>query len=347
MPLYQNIHLFASHKGGTGKTLLSFQCACQFAKQFPDVNVLVFDLTELGDLTKRFMGHSQEALAENFGTMFELFESIDKRKGFWTRIKEKAGYDTKVDFENSTQPCLFNQEIPQNLFLVSSGVNPEQRSEYHDNMNRDDLKELALNIRQTLNQSDKSWKVFIDTDGDRRPAEFTKLGYCLADHIVIPLCPDIADFERVVAMIQTLDKLYEEIQYDAKIAMIIWNRLQLYKKDGDENGSFSITKIEQDIVEKLNNRLYALAQESDLFIHRHQKSLQEFCNHSTARVRDFPASICVPSNAAGHPFINMRAGKTQTPDGTKFQVTQDQIDASQANIDDILQRLEKMEICDN
>ena len=71
MPL-QSAHVFASHIGHTGKRTLCFQVACQQAAQNMDANVLVLDLTEEGDVTKRFLkAMAQEVSVEESSTKEE------------------------------------------------------------------------------------------------------------------------------------------------------------------------------------------------------------------------------------------------------------------------------------
>ena len=46
-------------------------------------------------------------------------------------------------------------------------------------------------------------KVFLDTDGDRRPSPNTQIAYDFADYCVIPLEPDECDFGRLEPMIES------------------------------------------------------------------------------------------------------------------------------------------------
>lgn len=337
MPVVHGIHLFASHKGGTGKTLLSFQAATQFAFDHPEINVLVFDLTELGDLSKRMLGHDEKAIEEQCGAMFDLLSTLDKHKTWFAKFQNQVGMKNEIDFEKSVHPSEFNAAIPKNLWLVSSGVDEENAQEM-------DVKQYANDIRRALEVATQPWKVFVDTDGDRRPALFTQLGYCLADYVIIPLQADIADFQRLEAMIDIVAQLSEELKFHAKISQVIWNRLQLNKTEADVHGSFQLTKVEHETVTFLNKKLYERSKNSDLFLHRSEGlSFEDFCNASTVRVRDFPATVCIPSNSQGIPFCCMKPGRIPTSDPSNvFTVGQAQIDGAVQNIHDMLNRLESM-----
>eukprot|EP00397_Hematodinium_sp_SG-2012_P046017 GEMP01051858.1.p1 GENE.GEMP01051858.1~~GEMP01051858.1.p1 ORF type:complete len:337 (+),score=75.03 GEMP01051858.1:73-1083(+) len=334
MVISREIHLFASHKGGTGKTMLCFQIACQYAHENPEEHVLAFDLTELGDLTKRLFGHRADVIEDQCGAIFDLFHAVDKQKSMLSVFKSSVGMNQKIDFTNSVQPSVYNEAIPPNVYLVSSGAATQDMESF-------DYNKYAESIRSSLETSDKRWKVFIDTDGDRRPAPFTKLGYCLAHHIVVPLEPDFADFERLVQMVHTVDALSNELNFHSKISQVIWNKMQLQRVEGNEYGSFVTTKVAEELIDALNQRLYGIAKESSLFLHKDDPTLKEFVMSTVCRVRDFSSTVCLPSNAQGLPFCRMQPG-TITTGKVKFQIKAEQIDGAAENIKDILGRLESM-----
>merc|ERR1719376_890313 len=103
-------------------------------------------------------------------------------------------------------------------------------------------------------------------------------------------------------MVDIVEVEVKNLASKAKISQVIWNRLQLHRREADAEGSFKLTKVEADIVNQLNQRLFERAQRSELFLHRGEgKKFEDFIDSSVARVRDFPSSICIPSNRQGIP----------------------------------------------
>lgn len=60
-------HLFASYKGGTGKTTVLFHAAAQFAMDHPRENVLVVDCSSSGDISERFAGGTADKGGKTVG----------------------------------------------------------------------------------------------------------------------------------------------------------------------------------------------------------------------------------------------------------------------------------------
>lgn len=81
MGIEGKIHVFASHKGGTGKTQLCFQAASQYADANPGSKVMLLDMTELGDLTKRCLGGAQgnaDVIEKKSGLIFSLLDIVKR-----------------------------------------------------------------------------------------------------------------------------------------------------------------------------------------------------------------------------------------------------------------------------
>lgn len=342
MVVKHDIHLFASHKGGTGKTLLCFQTATQYAARHPEENVIVFDLTELGDLTKRMFGHSPEAIERECGAIFDLFNAVDSNKkaseGVMSSFASLLGKSSEkiIPFANSVRPGLAgNPSIPENIYLVSSGAQTTDSPSF-------DYNKYAEAIRSSLENDENPWKVFIDTDGDRRPSPFTKLGYCVADLIVVPLEPDFADFNRLEQMITTVDALKDTLNFHSKISTVIWNKIQLTKSAASNTGSFTTTKVSDELIDVLNEKLYDQARKyPGMFLHSGSPSLEEFVTATVCRVRDFSNTVALPSNAEGVPFCKLTAGPVKSGN-IKFSIGADQISGAVENIEDLLGRLESM-----
>lgn len=103
-------HIFASYKGGTGKTTVLFHAAAQYAMDHPGENVLVLDCSITGDISERLLGgtaaqggmtagqteieslydegRSAEHLFQFLNANLILDTDIGKRRSFLSRLRD-------------------------------------------------------------------------------------------------------------------------------------------------------------------------------------------------------------------------------------------------------------------
>ena len=230
MPLH-GAHVFASHIGHTGKTTLCFQMSCYFAKRNPDVSVLVMDLAEEGDLTKRLLGGGDDAnqTVDNlFGGVFSLVATAE-----WCRIDKTKGltswlWSGNVDLsQHAVKVADHNPAIPENLFLMSSGAWPCTEEE----MSEDERKLVCAKIQESVARffakSEATWKLFCDTDGDRRPSLFTKIAYGLCPYAIVPLPLSKCDLDRTETMMRQLYQLRSTGEISTRVLLIVWNNIDV------------------------------------------------------------------------------------------------------------------------
>jgi len=359
MPLTSEIHVFASHKGGTGKTQLCFQAACQYAKEHPAENVLLMDLTELGDLSKRALGGTAQdprVIEENCGRIFDLIHSAEQQNSveernaqsglysFWNYLRNPNSVSL-VDIPSiAVKPRRFNAAIPENVFLISSGA----ASGEENARTTEQTIQLANALREGLSKTPGAeWKLFIDTDGDRRPSAGTRLGYALGDLCIVPLQPDESDFGRIVPMFEVMRELWRLGEMRCKIQMIVWNKLQLYKSAPGPLGSFQTPKVTTEMIQSLNKKLFEYAKSdrfNQIFQHTDAPTVDVFRQAATCLVRDFPDTCSIVANAKGIPYFEMTPGKVKLASGAEFSVQQPQIDSCVENVKEVVARLDRMEI---
>ncbi len=129
MPLH-SAHVFASHIGHTGKTTLAFQMSCNYALRHPELSVLVMDLAEEGDLTKRLLGGLDcTDKVDLYGGIFRLLSDADRATSLltgwlWTDNFDATKYAVHVADHNAS--------VPPNLLLISSGAWPRNEDPMAD-----------------------------------------------------------------------------------------------------------------------------------------------------------------------------------------------------------------------
>jgi cellulose biosynthesis protein BcsQ len=347
MPL-QSGHVFASHIGHTGKTTLCFQMSSYYAKRHPDLNVLVMDLAEEGDCTKRLLGgvdNAAKKVDELFGTVFKLLADADKKSTARGLTNWLWSTSNTVDI---TQYAIrlneHNPSIPPNLFLISSGAWPTTDKE----MSLEERQRICSKIQESLDKSESVWKLFCDTDGDRRPSTFTKIGYGLCAHAIVPLHLNKGDLDRTETMMGVMNELRRTGEISTQVLFIVWN---FVKSNKDEpmvhNGtslSFTPTKVNLDILDACNTRLLAIRKDlPGIFVHDEAPDA-DFIKASTVVLRSLADNVLKPSEELGKPFVQIvddlaASGKKTmkfNSGGTEYSAA----DSVIANVDNSLREIE-------
>lgn len=321
MPLL-NAHVFASHIGHTGKTTLCFQVACHQAARHPDSSVLVLDLAEEGDATKRLLGGvdaAGEKIEELFGSVFRLLSDAQRRGGgggltgwLWDADLDIAKYAVRV--------ADHNPHVPPNVFLVSSGAWPRDE----DPLSEDARKRVCAKITSSLQKSDAAWRLLCDTDGDRRPSAFTMIGYGLCPHAIVPLHLNKADMDRTETMLGLLSEYRAQGKVTTQVRLVVWNFVKVLKDEPCTYKGldlpFTPTKVSLDILDSCNKRLVATSKDlPGVFVH-HELDDAAFLQSSTMVLRQLADNVLKPSEELGQPFVEMaRSLEASGKKSIKFQ----------------------------
>jgi len=350
MPLESSC-VFASHIGHTGKSTLCFQVACREAQHNPDAAVLVVDFSEEGDLTKRLLGGPDNArgLVDTLcGGIFDLTAEADKRAGAWF-----FGKDLDIT-KHTVQVSEHNPKVPNNLYLVSSGAYPRDEPQ----MDAATRNRVAGKIKESLDKNEKRWKLFCDTDGDRRPNSLTMLAYGLCRHAVVPLHLSKSDLDRAETMLGMMAHMRSQGEIQTQVVAVVWNCVKAYRDEPCEHAGmrlpFRPTKVSLDILDKCNARLFDTKQKlqsSGLFLHS-DADQQAFAQQSVVVVREFADNVLKPSEDLGVPVARMledmgsRSSLPFQSDGVKFEASRSTVEAVDGNIEALTGRLASMVLGD-
>jgi len=346
MPL-QSAHVFASHIGHTGKTTLAFQMSCFYAKRHPEIQVLVMDLAEEGDLTKRMLGGVDAAgkkVDELFGGVFRLLGDADRKSSGLTSWLWSADIDITA---HAVRVREHNPNLPSNLLLVSSGAWPRDEQP----MEQDKRRTVSDKIRASLERSKETWKLFCDTDGDRRPSPFTLIGYQLCSQAIIPLHLNKGDLDRTETMLGVIHELRTTGEINTQVLMIVWNFVKSQKDEPMKHGSlempFTPSKVSLDILDACSRRVWRVSQElPGVFVHG-AASQEDFTANTMCVLRQLADNVLKPAEELGMPFVEMvdqlaASGKKQMkfrsgPDGVEYSANGDVIHA----VDDAVRFIEE------
>lgn len=208
--------------------------------------------------------------------------------------------------KHALQVSEHNPAIPPNLYLISSGAWPRD----DEPMKAEDRWRVCDKIKKTLVQHADTWKIFCDTDGDRRPSQFTLIGYCLCDRAIVPLHLNKADLDRTETMLGVMQEYRGLGEINTQVLFIVWNFVKSIK-DGEtrHNGTtlpFTLTKVNLDILDTCNSRVAALRKDlPGLFVHGEEPSDDEFIKVSTTLLRQLADNVLKPSEELGMPFVKI------------------------------------------
>lgn len=223
--------VFGNNKGGSGKTFLLFQLACEAARSKPDRKVLVIDFSLYSDTSGLLMGGMarEHPLAPTKGLQNTVDKTTPETRAEGlvralvaageTRAKSVFGAwfsapATKdvVDLSRYwIQPSCVNPRIPSNLFLVASATDASWGTQHTgnaggDNMDVDvpiwarqhstDWWPAAQQLKKAVAALSGEWVVFTDTD-HLASSPLTKLALGAMDRTIVPLSLDEGDFSRL------------------------------------------------------------------------------------------------------------------------------------------------------
>ena len=149
----------------------------------------------------------------------------------------------------------FNPAIPDNLYLCPGGTGPQASYPVHQRM------AIAATLRHCLEQSQHSWKLMCDTDGDQGFSDYTKIAHGTCDSCVIPLKTNVNDFSnRCVPMMEELFVMRQSGEARSRIQLIVWNEVDVYKNSASPvSGLITPPKAAQGIISMLNSLVSEVA----------------------------------------------------------------------------------------
>lgn len=203
------IYALWNNKGGVGKSYLTFQVACEYARQHPKEKVLVVDLCPQANSSSMLLGGMEQG------------ESALDRISSTPRKKTIAGYiedrirspyvSTLSGASYLTQVCGTNDEVPGNLYLIVGDEELEIQASRVANATSPGpqdawrivhswISDLISDVRQAWNLSDST--VFIDCNPSF--TIYTELAMSASDRLIIPFSADGSSKRAVRAVLALL-----------------------------------------------------------------------------------------------------------------------------------------------
>ena len=201
-----SIYAIWNNKGGVGKSYLSFQIACEYARTHPDLNVLVIDLCPQANVSSMLLGGilaGEQKLDEFSSTASKLTISgyIEERiRSPYVSPRVGASYATRVRDHN--------QNAPKNLFLVVGDEELEVQASRVANAAMPGptdawrvvhswISDLIADIRMSWNIEESA--VFVDCNPSF--TVYTELALSASDRLIIPFSADGSSKRAVRAVL--------------------------------------------------------------------------------------------------------------------------------------------------
>lgn len=350
------VYALWNNKGGVGKSYLTFQIACEYARTHPDQRVLVIDLCPQANSSSMLLGGmvageaAIEALAGQVPPQTISGYIADRIVSPYVNTNSGAGY--------LTQARTLNPNIPHNVYLIcgdeelemqASGIRlacsagPANSWQIVHTWIRD----LIEDVRRSWNQENIT--VFLDCNPSF--TVYTELAISAADRLIIPFSAD-GSSKRAVRSVLSL--VYGVLRRPGQVRSEYYRNVQQYRMALPQIYSYVGNRLTQmnnssasafrNVVTEIFNEVYRVWQSNPGVFYVHPTgspapvTRQGFRAMFEEQINDANTASVV-SGALGIPICRLTSGYKQFA-GRTVQVNQSQLDKQQPNIQDFVAKIE-------
>ncbi|AGQ38855.1 TPA: AAA family ATPase [Mannheimia haemolytica] len=351
------IYAIWNNKGGVGKSYLTFQIACEYAKQYPAKKVLVVDLCPQANSSSMLLGGLEKGEQE----LAKIHSQVNKNtiSGYISERLVSPYRSINSATKYVTQVSTINEYVPKNVYLVvgdeeleiqSSGILHASQAVHVP----DSWRLVHLWVRDLVSDIQNAWDnddnvVFIDCNPSF--TIYTELALAASDRLIIPFSADGSSKRAVKSVLSLVygvkrhsgdvsSHFYTESQKSKlalpQIYMYVGNRLTI-------NAKASATAFKT-VVEEIGDEIYNIWKTNANLFCIHLAGVGTPTNKSSFRkmfqyeVRDANTASVV-SGALGIPISRLSSGKRDVL-GKNVMVNQSQLDAQVPNIQNLVQCIE-------
>lgn len=345
-----------NNKGGVGKSYLTFQIACEYARTHRDQKVLVVDVCPQANASSMLLGGMQ-----NGEIALNRLGSANPRRTIAGYIRDRISspyHNPAKGADYLLKVHQINQAVPDNLFLVPGDEELEILASRVTNATSpgpdDAWSKVHLWLSDLIQDVRVRWNVpsitaFIDCNPSF--GIYTELAMSASDRLIIPFS---ADGSSLRAVRSVLSLLYgatrtpgsQQSEYYLKSQQFRLSVPRIYCYVGNRltqanNSSASAFKT---VVDAIGTEIWQVWQSNTGNFYVHPTGGPPPTNRSTFK-RMFQYEVVdantasVVSQALGIPIVTLTAG-TKTLSGKESIVNQSQLDKQQPNIRDLVATIE-------
>lgn len=350
------VYAFWNNKGGVGKSYLTFQIACEYARTHPSAKVLVIDLCPQANSSSMLLG----GIVSGEQKLDEYSSSSPKRtiSGYIEERIRSPYVSPKVGGSYPVRVRDVNSAVPQNLYLVIGDEELEVQASRISNaavpgpsdawrVVHSWISDLISDIRTSWDVTDCT--VFIDCNPSF--TIYTELALTASDRLIIPFSADGSSKRAVKAVLSLVygirrhtGALQSEFHINSerfrmsvpKIYSYVGNRLTQMN-----NSSASAFRT---VVNEIGNEIWSNWKTSPNMFAIHPSGTGAPGNRSDFR-KMFQAEIndantaSVVSGALGIPISFLNAGQKNVA-GRSITVNQTQLDKQKPNLQQFVSTIE-------
>lgn len=350
------VYALWNNKGGVGKSYLTFQIACEYARTHRDQRVLVVDLCPQANSSSMLLG----GMVAGEAAIEALSGQTPSRtiSGYIADRIVSPYVDTHSGANYVTHVRGINNSVPDNVYLVCGDEELEMQAagiQLACSAGPPNAWQIVHTwIRNLIDDVRNSWDqenitVFVDCNPSF--TVYTELAVSASDRLIIPFSADGSSKRAVKSVLSLIYGVLRrpgqtQSQYFLRLQQFRMARPQIYTYVGNRltqmnNSSASAFK---NVVTEIFNEVYRVWQNNPSAFYVHPTGLPAPTTRSGFRAM-FEEQIndantaSVVSGALGIPICNLTAGMKHFA-GRNVQVNQSQLDKQQPNIQDFVAKIE-------
>lgn len=350
-----SVYALWNNKGGVGKSYLTFQLSCEYARVHPQKKVLVIDLCPQANSSGMLLGGMRDGELR----LDELSDrSPRKTISGYIEGRIKSPYvDPHSGSNYLISPNAYNNHIPDNLYLitgdeqleiqgsrVSGATNPGPTDAWR--IVHTWISDLINDIKKHLDYSELT--VFIDCNPSF--SIYTELAMSASDRLIIPFSADGSSKRAVKAVLSLIYGITrysgsQQSEYFLNSQASRLQRPEIYCYIGNRLTQYirSATAFKT-VVSEIGEEIWSVWQsdKNPFCIHPSGTSMP---NNRTSFKKMFQFEVVdantasVVSSALGIPINKLTAGP-RTIAGKEVIVNQSQLDKQQPNIKELIAMIE-------
>lgn len=349
------IYALWNNKGGVGKSYLTFQIACEYARVNSSQNVLVIDLCPQANSSGMLLGGMENGEQE-LNNLSQFSPRMTIAGYIEDRIRSPY-VDPNTGSSYLIQVAQKNSQVPNNLYLIAGDEQLEIqgfRVQGATNPGPSDawrivhswITNLIEDVRRLWRQDEIT--VFIDCNPSF--SIYTELALSASDRLIIPFSADGSSkraVRTVLALLYGITRTQGSQQSQfflnsqtfrlqtPKIYCYIGNRLTQYVRSA---------RAFRSVVQEIGDEIWSVWQQNpnEFYIHptgsgspSNRNSFNKMFQYEIVDAN----TASVVSSSLGIPIINLTAGY-QDVAGRRVMVNQGQLDNQQPNIQELVAAIE-------
>jgi cellulose biosynthesis protein BcsQ len=350
------IYAIWNNKGGVGKSYLTFQIACEYARTHPEKEILVIDLCPQANASSMLLG----GIIKGEDHLVDIAGKSPRRTiaGYIDERVRSPYVSPKVGAKFVLKAHDFNPSVPRNLFLVVGDEGLEIQTSRVSNATRPGptdawrivhswISDLIFDIRHSWNVTDST--VFIDCNPSF--SIYTELAMSAADRLIIPFSADGSSKRAVRAVISLLFGITrirgaEQSEFFLNSQKFRMTAPKIYSYVGNRltQMNMSAASAFKTVVNEIGKEIWAVYTSNPNHFSIHPtgqpvpRTLPEFRKMFQVEINDANTASVV-SGGLGIPISSLVAGGKMFA-GKRVQINQSQLDRQQPNIKRYVQDIE-------